>query len=56
MAPLSLFLATEPVRAGAPRAGPACPFAPPTPQEFAKQLKETVLRGLCTGRSDKEKA
>jgi len=52
MSPLTLFLATEPTRKRA-RAQGLVPFDFPTPQAFAKQLKETVLRGMCTNR-DKE--
>jgi AcrR family transcriptional regulator len=47
MAPMTLFLATEPMRRRA-RAEGLVPFEFPTPRAFAKQLKETVLRGMCT--------
>jgi AcrR family transcriptional regulator len=53
MAPMTLFLATEPMRRRAHAEG-LVPFAFPTPQAFARQLKETVLRGMCTN-YDKEK-
>jgi AcrR family transcriptional regulator len=52
MSPLTLFLATEPARKRA-RAEGLVPVDFPTPQAFAKQLKQTVLRGMCT--NDKEK-
>ena len=54
LAPLSLFLATDPLRRRAHEQG-LLPFAPPSPQAFTKQLKETVLRGMCTD-YDKENA
>src|SRR5262245_43015880 len=47
MAPLTLYLATEPTRRRA-RAEGLVPFEFPTPQAFAQQLKVTVLRGMCT--------
>lgn len=52
MSPLTLFLATEPTRRHA-RAEGLVPFDFPTPQAFAKHLKDTVLRGMCTNQ-DKE--
>ena len=47
MAPMSLFISTEPLRRRAHQEG-LVPFAPPSPQTFAKQLKDTILRGMCT--------
>lgn len=47
MAPMSLFISTEPLRRRAHQEG-LLPFAPPSPQTFARQLKDTVLRGMCT--------
>jgi AcrR family transcriptional regulator len=47
MAPMSLFLATEPLRRRAHEEG-LLPFAPPSTRTFATQLKDTVLRGMCT--------
>ncbi len=47
MAPMSLFISTEPLRRRAHQEG-LVPFAPPSPQTFARQLKDTVLRGMCT--------
>lgn len=45
MAPMSLFLATQPVRVWGYEKG-LLPFAPPPPTEFAEQLKQTLLQGL----------
>jgi len=53
MAPMSLFISTEPLRRRAHEEG-LLPFAPPSAQTFANQLKDTVLRGMCTD-YDKEK-
>jgi TetR/AcrR family transcriptional regulator len=47
LTPLTLYLATEPTRRRA-RAEGLVPFDFPTPQEFLKQHKATVLRGMCT--------
>jgi TetR/AcrR family transcriptional regulator len=47
MAPMSLFISTEPLRRRAHEEG-LLPFAPPSQQTFARQLKDTVLRGMCT--------
>lgn len=47
MAPMSLFISTEPLRRRAHQEG-LLPFAPPSAQAFASQLKDTVLRGMCT--------
>lgn len=47
MAPMTLFLATEPTRRRAQAEG-LVPFAFPTAQAFARQLKDTVLRAMCT--------
>ncbi len=47
MAPMSLFISTEPLRRRAHQEG-LLPFAPPSSQTFARQLKDTVLRGMCT--------
>jgi AcrR family transcriptional regulator len=47
MAPLTLFLATEPMRRRAQAEG-LLPVAFPTPQAFAQELKRTVVRGMCT--------
>lgn len=55
MAPMTLFLATEPTRKRAQAEG-LVPFQFPSPQEFAKQLKETVLRALSAPDQDKENA
>jgi AcrR family transcriptional regulator len=52
MAPLTLFLATEPTRKRA-RAEGLVPFDFPTPEQVLAQHKATVLRGMCT---DKENA
>lgn len=53
LSPVTLFLATEPTRQRVKAEG-LVPFDFPTPQEFLKQHKATVLRGMCTG-TDKEK-
>jgi AcrR family transcriptional regulator len=47
MAPMALFISTEPLRRRAHEEG-LLPFAPPSAQTFAAQLKDTVLRGMCT--------
>lgn len=47
MAPMSLFISTEPLRRRAHEEG-LLPFAPPSARDFARQLKDTVLRGMCT--------
>jgi AcrR family transcriptional regulator len=54
MAPMSLFLATQPVRNWGYEKG-LLPFAPPPPAGFAEQLKDTLLRGLCAI-EDKERS
>jgi TetR/AcrR family transcriptional regulator len=52
ISPVSLFLATHPLRSRAYEAG-LIPFAPPSTGDLARHLKETVLRGM---RSDKERS
>jgi AcrR family transcriptional regulator len=54
MAPMSLFLATQPVRVWGYEKG-LLPFAPPPPTEFAEQLKQTLLQGLGVVDGAKEK-
>ena len=54
MAPMSLFLATQPVRRWGFEKG-LLPFAPPPPGPFAPRAQGAVLRGLCT-RIRKEKS
>lgn len=45
MAPMSLFLATQPVRIWGYEKG-LLPFPPPPADQFGEQLKQTLLRGL----------
>jgi TetR/AcrR family transcriptional regulator len=52
ISPISLFLATEPLRRRAYEDG-LIPFAPPSPKDFATHVKVTLLRGM---RNDKEKS
>src|SRR4029450_5762031 len=47
MAPMSLFISTEPLRRRAHQEG-LLPFAPPSPQVFARHLKDNLLRVMCT--------
>lgn len=54
MAPMSLFLATQPVRAWGYEKG-LLPFPPPPASGFAEQLKATLLRGLGAN-DDKERS
>lgn len=49
LSPVTLFLATEPTRRRAVAEG-LVPITFPTVQQFLKQHKETVLRGMCTSR------
>lgn len=51
LTPLTLYLATEPTRRRAQAEG-LVPVAFPSPQAFARQLKETVLRGMCSGHDE----
>ena len=46
LTPVTLFLATEPTRTRAQAEG-LVPFAFPTVEQFLRQHKETVLRGMC---------
>jgi AcrR family transcriptional regulator len=55
MAPMSLFLATQPVRIWGYEKG-LLPFPPPPPAGFAEQLKETLLRGLGAIENEKERS
>ena len=54
MAPMSLFLATQPVRRWGFEKG-LLPFAPPPPDQFARELKDALLRGLLN-QQEKEKS
>ena len=54
MAPMSLFLATQPVRIWGYEKG-LLPFPPPPADEFGEQLKATLLRGLGTN-DEKERS
>jgi TetR/AcrR family transcriptional regulator len=55
MAPMSLFLATQPVRVWGYEKG-LLPFPPPPPTQFAEQLKQTLLQGLGVVDGEKEKS
>jgi AcrR family transcriptional regulator len=52
ISPMALFLATEPLRRRAYEDG-LIPFAPPSSQDFAAHVKQTLLRGMS---HDKERS